>query len=247
MRKLTLFLFASFLFALSLMAADFWQSKPFTEWNDKEVRKVLTSSPWAHEVSVALAGPTSAGRGERPGADELPRRPVAPDQEPGAGLGAPGGNVASREPGARTDPEMTQTLVLTVRWQSALPLKQALARIKYGAEAATSPEAKKFLDDNSTYLISVAGLPQTTIRLAAIKDAVKQQTTLSAKGQPALQPLDIVLSPQGKLMDLFFVFPKTPAFVLDDKEVEFSTKLGALVVKYKFRLKDMLFNGQLDL
>jgi hypothetical protein len=48
-------------------------------------------------------------------------------------------------------------------------------------------------------------------------------------------------------MDLFFVFPKTPAFVLDDKEVEFSTKLGALVVKYKFRLKDMLFNGQLDL
>ena len=34
---------------------------------------------------------------------------------------------------------------------------------------------------------------------------------------------------------------------MDDKEVEFSTRLGQTMVKQKFHLKDMVFNGKLDL
>jgi hypothetical protein len=44
-----------------------------------------------------------------------------------------------------------------------------------------------------------------------------------------------------------FLFPKTVAIDMDDKEVEFSTKLGQTIVKTKFKLKDMVFNGKLDL
>ena len=60
MRKL-----APLLLVFCVYAADPWQSRPFMEWTDKDVNKVLTNSPWAREVSVALAGPaTAGGRGE---------------------------------------------------------------------------------------------------------------------------------------------------------------------------------------
>ncbi len=36
----------------SLLAADVWESKPFHTWTDKELEKVLTSSPWAGKASI---------------------------------------------------------------------------------------------------------------------------------------------------------------------------------------------------
>ena len=137
-----------------------------------------------------------------------------------------------------------QTLRLTIRWQSALPVKQALVRVKYGTKAATSPEAKNFLDqEKSTYVIAMSGLPA----VLAMKETLKQQTGLSANGKDRLQPSDIVLAPQGELVDAYFVFPKSQPFTLDDKDVEFSTKLGGVSVKYTFHLKEMVYNGELAL
>ena len=45
-----------FLLVLSLWAADFWQAKPYTEWNDKETQRLLDSSPWARQVEIARMG-----------------------------------------------------------------------------------------------------------------------------------------------------------------------------------------------
>jgi hypothetical protein len=36
-------------------------------------------------------------------------------------------------------------------------------------------------------------------------------------------------------------------FTVEDREVEFITKLGASTLKYKFKLKDMVLNGKLDM
>ena len=38
--------------SVSLIAADVWESKPFHTWTDKELDKVLTDSPWAGKASV---------------------------------------------------------------------------------------------------------------------------------------------------------------------------------------------------
>jgi hypothetical protein len=46
---------------------------------------------------------------------------------------------------------------------------------------------------------------------------------------------------------MLFLFPKTVPLTLDDKDVEFSSKVGSLMVKQKFHLKDMVFDGKLDL
>src|SRR5687768_9771522 len=37
------------------MAADVWDAKPFTQWSDKELEKVLTDSPWAGKASITHA------------------------------------------------------------------------------------------------------------------------------------------------------------------------------------------------
>ena len=55
------------------------------------------------------------------------------------------------------------------------------------------------------------------------------------------------IGPRGKTMDVLFVFPRSMPFTADDKEVEFATKLGTSNVKYKFRPKDMVVNGKLEM
>ncbi len=48
-------------------------------------------------------------------------------------------------------------------------------------------------------------------------------------------------------MDVLFVFPRTRPFTIDDQEVTFATKLGISGVKLKFKLKDMVVDGKLEL
>ena len=38
----------------TLLGADFWDAKPFTEWSEKEVNKVMGDSPWAKATTSAV-------------------------------------------------------------------------------------------------------------------------------------------------------------------------------------------------
>ena len=50
--------------ALVLMAADVWNSKPYTDWSDKDVQKITTDSPWAKKTSVmGTEGPAPPAMG----------------------------------------------------------------------------------------------------------------------------------------------------------------------------------------
>jgi len=62
---------------------------------------------------------------------------------------------------------------LLIRWQDALPVKEALLRIKYGSEAASSPEAKKILGaQDEVYVIGVFSVAQRL--LAGVPVQVKE-------------------------------------------------------------------------
>jgi len=243
---------APLLLAFCLFAADPWQSKPFTDWSDKDVNKILTNSPWSRTVSVELRGSLAPPDGlarDRVG-DPTGNRPATMGPSTGPGVMVPGGGAGdANRAGAGPDgfPQTggeDRSLVLTVRWESALPVKQALMRRKYGAEAATSPDAKKLFDENSVYMLAVSGLPPADA--PELKAAILSETSLSAKGKD-LRPSDVILTPPGKAGETFFIFQKTTPFALEDKDVEFVTKLGGHEVKCRFRLKDMLLNGGLAL
>ncbi len=232
MRKL----FASvFLFTLTLWGADFW-TKPYTDWTDKEVQKIGNSSPWAKEFSVALAG--SGG---------------APGGGSGRRGGGGGGGGGQNNPGSASADDVGGAgggLTLYIRWQSALPVKQAVARAKYGAQAASSPDAKQFLETvEPLYVIVVDGLNRGMLGggdADAIKKTSLEQTALVIKGKEPIKPTDFRMVGQGRISAVF-AFPKTNPIDVDDKEVEFQTRVGTLSIREKFRLKDMVLNGKLEL
>jgi len=211
-----------FLIILSLSAADFWQTKPYTEWSDKEAQRLLNNSPWVREVELMIGGAPGAGT---PGGGR-------------GGRGGPGGDVAAPAP-----------ISVVLRWQTALPIKQALARLKFGKDVASSADAKTFLDhEETTYVIAVSAPPEMMAgHPEQMKSALKGLTTLTVKAKGVLTPSEVQIMPNNKTVDVYFSFPRTAALSPEDKEVEFSTRIGFSAVTSKFRLKDMVFNGKLEL
>ena len=62
-----------------------------------------------------------------------------------------------------------------------------------------------------------------------------------------MKSTSIQVGKSGASMDILIAFPRSMPYTVDDKEVEFSTKLGTAAVKMKFRLKDMVYNGKLEM
>lgn len=226
-------------FALGLMAADFWK-KPFTEWSNKDLAKIMTDSPWAKSTGVSLgSGPPPAGGfgGGRGGFG-------------GGGVpgGPQGGGGSEIGPGAQG--MSGPSLQVVARWETALPIREALVRMKYGAEADKSADAKKILaEEERSYEIVLSG-PLGAFLHGKPEDSAKDLsdvTTLSSHRTGEIKPIQIEVGKPGPSMDVLFIFPRSMPFTEEDKEVEFATKLGKSTVKYRFKLKDMVLNGKLEM
>ncbi len=248
MKKLVIL---AFFVAVSLFAADFWQAKPFTDWNEKDVQKMLHSSPWSKQFSVALAGSGPAsGRGRAGGMNTS--NPTATMAGP-ATTPDPGG--LGRYAGSKIDPGdgpggTVPTVNLIVRWQSAMLVREAIVKAKYGNEAGTSEEAKKALEKPiEHYILSVGGVPKAALEGDAdeLKKRMLAAAELVIKGRDPIRPVDFMAEESGRTVEVLFAFPRTAPITEEDREVEFSVRIGDFSIRQKFRLKDMLVNGKLDL
>lgn len=209
---------------VALTAADFWEEKDFTTWSDKEAVKMLTNSPWAKKITVLLGGlsPESAG-------------------------GFVGGPVP--ECGGEQF-QGIRKFDATLAWSSALPVKQALVRLQVGLDAPIPAEGQEMLDKQEMfYTVSILGLPAAFSSLSGMKDAVSAETMLKRKDGEPIQVADIGFFQESpETIQIVFQFPRTDAITLENKEIEFITKLGPdNNIKKKFKLKDMLFDEQLML
>ena len=143
---------------------------------------------------------------------------------------------------------------MTVAWTSALPIKLALVRQAIGPDAPLPgpipPDLGDFLvQDEPYYAVTLLGLPPSFAALAPRVDALKAETRLERKNKEPIAPENIQLFRDAdQSIRVVYVFAKTDAITLDDKDVEFITKLGGVTeVKKKFKLADMLFGDQLAL
>jgi hypothetical protein len=205
----------------AVSAADFWETKPFLEWSDKEAEKVLSDSPWATTVAVPLpnVGPVPSG-----------------DINAG-GRGGGEGRGDGFGPGPRR-------VRVAISWRSALPLKQALVRQQVGLRGTVSSEAQAMLSkDDEFYVVGVMGLPPQFTQAGA-KTIEAFLRRVGKTPIPAQQAGSQMLR-GGSL--LLIAFPRTDPITLDDGDVEFDVKLDQLEIRKKFRLKDLTFNGKLTL
>ena len=224
----------------ALAAADFWDEKDFTAWSETDVEKMLTDSPWSRKIAIALRGPGAGGRGGRGG---------------GGGFGGAGGGrrgvdgAGGGRRGADRFDAAPRRMTFTVSWRSALPVKQALVRSQIGVDAPISREQRQFLTQlEPFYVVVVAGLPRQFARMAQNRNALMAETILKRQDKDPISPEDLVVFVEnGETVTLQYHFPRDDEITLEDKDVEFITKLGQVEVKQKFKLEDMVFAEQLAL
>src|SRR6185369_15853155 len=65
MRRTYLLCLTGLLIAGVGLAEDFWTKKEYMQWTDEEVKKVMTNSPWAKDVTVSAPMALLGGRGQR--------------------------------------------------------------------------------------------------------------------------------------------------------------------------------------
>jgi hypothetical protein len=127
-----------------------------------------------------------------------------------------------------------------VRWESALPVRLALAREDHATASQPSRE----------YRIAVLGLVPARRQPAG---GLSQETVQGLIRTSALLPRGHKpIHPDRAKLDtatgtLHFFFPKSDPITLSEKEVTFVTRFGSLTVQKRFRLKDMTYGGKLEL
>ncbi|MBN9657696.1 MAG: hypothetical protein J0H49_05925 [Acidobacteria bacterium] len=278
--------------AALLFAADFWEKKPYTEWTEKEARRVLTDSPWARNANVTfgggvgetgeggmgrpggggMGGPGGGGMGGPGGGGEggMGRPGGGGMGGPGGGgMGGPGGGGMG---GGGVGGGGVASMSAVVRWQSSLPVRQAMVQLKSTTEPDKASAAKATLNEPSkNYVIAVEGLPAMGGGMRGgrrpgmqpqqfqeggqrrgpdpeqMKTRLKAQTQLNRKGHDPLHPEDVLMPNRDGPRVIYFLFPKQDPISLDDKEVEFVTNVGPMMVKRKFKLSEMVMGGKLEL
>jgi hypothetical protein len=167
----------------------------------------------------------------------------------GMGGGGMGGGGMGRGRGGGYPPT-GQEQTVTVQWASALPVRLAEEKSMGGAT-----DSGKSLNE---YRIAVIGLPKSGFVSrastadsdndsddATLADHLKVITVLSV-GHERLNPTKVELN-QGRDGRTIFHFEKSEPITLHDKEVEFRITGERVEIKKKFGLKDMEYQGKLEL
>jgi hypothetical protein len=216
---------------------DFWNRKDRSKWSEREIDRLLTNSPWAKEVSAAVAPnrfdvPPSSFQGSGiPGIGGI--------QLPGAGIPGLGGG-RGRTSAGRADLKIT----CIVRWDSAAPIIAATENLL--------PRAF-----TGHYAISVSGLPlQAADRAAAADDSaldallarVKGTTSLRAARRGRVHPQLAQFIPGVTTKGFLFGFAREDFLLgVEDGSVTFDTNIEGVRLNAVYDLREMIYRGEIAL
>jgi hypothetical protein len=205
---------------------NYWESKPYTEWGEKEVDKLLKDSPWTKSVLLnTMPEGTSASGGGRRGGDEM-----------GTGSGSL--------------PKPTSRLVIT--WV-ARPIREAMARRLMLTDPGVSKERiDKLLTPNAQFLALLVNgwtLARQADRDAAVA-SFKKETVLLKKNKEKILLADTVF-PQKRDDPLYLRFAREadgkPVLTPADQEVTLVIRVGEDAYRIKFKLAEMRIGDKLEL
>jgi hypothetical protein len=258
--------------SLFASSSEFWNKKDPSQWSGEEIDQLTSKSPWAKSVT-AQAAPSSYGNsgqgnpngGGYPGGGGYPRNGGGMGGPSigigGIGIGMPrgrGGMGGGRGGGMGRGAGVTYKG--TVRWESAQPILDALKNPLPDAFAKhyvigvrdiplieDRPPQRRNDDDSDSSGSSSTSTSRSTASNPS-KDTLeylKQSTTLQPKGRNLAQAGVVQQMTPGGTYFLFGFSKELLDFGKNDREVEFSTRLGRVLVKAKFDMKEMTYHGKL--
>src|ERR1700761_3616283 len=226
-----------FLYLLLVTAGAFAASQPWTkdpsQWTSSDVQKLFTDSPWAQQVMASFGKPLEP--------DDMP---VAPPLGAQGGMTGPRGASDGRWDGGvarNTGVGESPMLPVTVRWDSAGPVRQALSRSKEDGPAISAERAAK------DYVITVIGLVPASTPASAEHPATEHPATEHPPTDPAHDPEQI----QGFIMNSRLVPRGQPPIPAEDAAIDAAT--GAVHLFFPrtraitLRVKALQYKGQLEL
>ncbi len=206
--------------AVVLMGAEgAWKNKQFPEWTEDDAKDLLKDSPWVKTVAAT------------------PVKPSGKDLQVNSTIG----RRRHREKSDTTAATNAKPAALTLRWESALPVREAELK----ARDVTAPT----LDDENHYAIAVYGIPRGMLKddSKVMADDLKRQALLKREGKKDTKPssVEILLRDDGPVV--LYLFPKAAEFDWRDHKIEFDAQIPGLKFSQVFSFDDMTFHGKLEL
>jgi hypothetical protein len=235
-------------FALLAAAADEeppWRAKQIPEWSVEDANQVLIDSPWAKTFTPILTAPLDSGR--KPGGIGRELGGVGRDA---IGLALPGlpsrrgpggASQGGESPaGQSTGSSSSEPPKLTVRWESAMPVRTAELKVHDN----DAPDV-----DESHYAIAVHGIPDKVIEGDAQKlgDQLRNEAALKRDGKKDLKPSSVKVLDMAGGRVVLYLFPMSDEITRADHRVEFTAKIGRLDVDQTFLVDNMVWQGKLEL
>jgi hypothetical protein len=230
-------------------AANTRQKEDSSQWTSEDVYQILNNSPWSKSVTTV----TTRAYGQNGGGGGTWGEGV-----PGGGMGRMGGGWGGKGGGmgrgrGGQPRQQQQGPTVTVQWASALPVR--LAESKLDGNGAAPADTKSM----NEYVIAVIGFPKTgfeprngwssdpngPIDDAKLADHLKTITVLSL-GDERLNPTKVELN-QGRDWRAVFHFDRLESVSAKSKDAEFRITSDQMELKKKFPLKEMEFQGKLEL
>jgi hypothetical protein len=232
------------LMAVTVWAGDdVWKSKPYDQWDAKEIAAIMHDSPWSRP-NVAAVGNWSAE-----------------DSSVGAKDAAQDKDDMNHVNGGRPDGALGNSSAkgiapsFTVYWWSSRTLREADQRsqvLKGTTTAAAADTAVKQIPSSFEVLVIGRDMKAFTNRG---EDAIKNAASLKLhKSKTKLTPTKVTFQKDknGNVADAIFMFDKKTAsnegaIPADEKEVEFDLQLGDAWIRTSFNPKQMVDSQGLDL
>ena len=216
-----------------------YKDKRAAEWTEAESMMVLTESDWTKTTTPKVNMPVQVQRGGGGGRGGnigiggvgMPRR---------GGRGGRNGGGFPDEGRPRAGGRTIEPPVLTIRWESALPVQQA--------ELLTKDNSGPSLDDDH-YAISILGLPRRIMGNDPdeLAKQLKGHASLKREGKKPIKPTEVRVIPRDEGLVVVFFFSRMEEITRNDKHIEFDATIAPFEVKQSFEPNEMMYLGKLEL
>ena len=230
MRKRTIYTLLLILLMVGCagIGGKFWKKKPYTQWTRTEVQEFLYDSPWVKKCKYTIPEMAIITRDRGPRSATVDVRKAIPKER------------------------HIRDQIFYISWISALPWK--LAMVRY-AELLGQPldalQVEWFLNNPERYIRINITTDNPEIFLTIKKSKILKETYLQTKTGKRIPLLDYHPPIRETRRAALFIFPREEDGKLlispEDREVTFHTRLDYLSIECKFKLKDMVVNGKLEI
>jgi hypothetical protein len=248
----------SFAAVIAFTSVLAWAGKPwldarsYTEWSEKDVRAILTESPWVASQTFLIYGRE----------DETASRELNPQEAQGV---AAGGNVGSGtdrigQVQRTADSPLDHQIQVSVIWASSLTLRQATVRMSQLRGVAPQGDPAQYLSQQpQEYEIVVTETPWSESRMAKadllsdLKEPdLKERAYLETiQGGRRTAPARVQIASGRAFSTLRFFFPRElegkPLIPPGEERVRFFCKTRRGDLKAEFNLRAMVRDGKPDL